>query len=80
MSRIKIGDQVRTRHKNGQKCLVTGIILRGKGFREYQCSYTDSNGHPTSNWLLAAEIEKAEGASSIGFKRKEGQNEQKELL
>lgn len=62
---IKVGDKVGFGELKGT---VTGVLLRGKGFREYECIFSDSNSEPMKVWLLKQSIKPLEFKEKFGFK------------
>jgi len=63
---IKIGDKVVSHHD--RECIVTAILLKGRGQREYQCSYIDKDGDITRAWLMPCEIQPTKERREFGFK------------
>ncbi|MFW5879327.1 MAG: hypothetical protein ACOCUV_00740 [bacterium] len=64
--KIKISDNVKYGKRIGT---VVGIILRGKGYREYECLFPDLNGEPCT-YRLPDSVLEITNESSFGFRNK----------
>lgn len=61
--RIKIGDSIQF---GSIKAKVVGILYRGKGYREYDCTFFDKDGEPAKSWVSEQDIELFE-KRKLGF-------------
>lgn len=62
---LKVGDKVKFGQMRGK---VIGILLRGKGYREYECIFSDKDGEPSKYWLSEYDIKSIENENKkFGF-------------
>lgn len=66
-SKIKIGDDIVTRHTPPLKGICTQILSRGRD-KEYQLSY-NSEGDVKAVWLTRCEILPAGSIGKMGFQK-----------